>query len=706
VSAEPSVLQVVILQEGALVGTEVFPQGSYKIGRDASNDLVLADARVSSRHATLAFKDGRIFLRDDNSANGTFVNGQRAAQLELKALDDVHIGPFTLKFRTLGKKKGEAIPGGTVVAGGLADELQPRMTPKIQVAKPDPIAPRSTPDFSGEPTQAHASAPHGQASDDPATTPGTPSQLQARQLRVVRGGVESPPPPSPAISSPPLSATVPSARRSAAMAVPKKEITPAPEEPPPPAPPPPKPNEPYRPTPRAAYAAAPRDGAIHTAEVPVADDDARPGRDQPMLRARVLWGRSTVHVRAFEAGASVIAGSKEQYDLPVYNFGFPGDKFVVAKPVRGGWVARVPPGAGAYVKRAEGWVEARGDTDARGITHVPLEIARPLRMVHGRVCVELVPELVPRVALRNARDVIDPTVGYPFAGALVLAGLMILIMPSLQKDVPDFSPQQLKPLKVVLQPPPKKPEKKKKEEKEKEEAKKEEPKETPKPKPQPTHVQPKPEKQVATVLKEVKKITSGAAVQNLLSALNKMQTGPKGYGDKGMGFKLSPLIGKPPIAMAGQQFGAGMGGFGALTKGMAAFRGMGNGGGPGGLNIGGMGKGKVGGLVVSAPKGQAHIQGQMDRELIAKVINDHIGEIRGCYERALLREPGLAGKLVFEWTIDLSGSVSDVKTKLAGLKSADATNCMINNLRTWRFPHPKGGNVVVSYPFIFNSVGF
>jgi hypothetical protein len=66
----------------------------------------------------------------------------------------------------------------------------------------------------------------------------------------------------------------------------------------------------------------------------------------------------------------------------------------------------------------------------------------------------------------------------------------------------------------------------------------------------------------------------------------------------------------------------------------------------------------------------------------------------------------LAGKLVFEWTIDLNGTVADVKTKLAGLKSADATNCIINNLRLWRFPHPKGGTVVVSYPFIFNSVGF
>ena len=49
-----------------------------KIGRDSENDIVINEASVSGKHAEL-FKDdeGRVFLTDLNSKNGTFINGKR-----------------------------------------------------------------------------------------------------------------------------------------------------------------------------------------------------------------------------------------------------------------------------------------------------------------------------------------------------------------------------------------------------------------------------------------------------------------------------------------------------------------------------------------------------------------------------------------------------------------------------------------------------
>ena len=137
--------------------------------------------------------------------------------------------------------------------------------------------------------------------------------------------------------------------------------------------------------------------------------------------------------------------------------------------------------------------------------------------------------------------------------------------------------------------------------------------------------------------------------------------------------------------------------------------GGGGGGGIGAFAAGGTGKGKVAGTVVSAPSSGFHQRaggGVLAKELIAKVINEHLGEVRGCYERALLKEAGLAGKLVLEWTIDLTGHVDEIKVKQATLKGADVPNCIVNSLKTWIFPKPTGGKVVVSYPFLFNSVGF
>ena len=44
-----------------------------------------------------------------------------------------------------------------------------------------------------------------------------------------------------------------------------------------------------------------------------------------------------------------------------------------------------------------------------------------------------------------------------------------------------------------------------------------------------------------------------------------------------------------------------------------------------------------------------------------------------------------------------------IKTKASTLDSNDVTGCITDSLRTWHFPSPKGGVVVVSYPFLFNS---
>jgi hypothetical protein len=80
--------------------------------------------------------------------------------------------------------------------------------------------------------------------------------------------------------------------------------------------------------------------------------------------------------------------------------------------------------------------------------------------------------------------------------------------------------------------------------------------------------------------------------------------------------------------------------------------------------------------------------------------------VRACYERALLKEPGLAGKIVLEWGISTSGGVTSEKTKSSTMKSPAVEACIMASLKTWKFPPAKGGNVIISYPFMFNSVGY
>jgi pSer/pThr/pTyr-binding forkhead associated (FHA) protein len=49
-----------------------------RAGRDgAMCQILLTEPRVSGSHATVKFEGGQLLVRDENSNNGTFLNGQR-----------------------------------------------------------------------------------------------------------------------------------------------------------------------------------------------------------------------------------------------------------------------------------------------------------------------------------------------------------------------------------------------------------------------------------------------------------------------------------------------------------------------------------------------------------------------------------------------------------------------------------------------------
>jgi FHA domain-containing protein/TIR domain-containing protein/tetratricopeptide repeat protein len=76
------------------------------IGRATTSDiLLLRDKLTSRRHATVRYENGHYVLRDERSANGTFVNGQQLAELTPHILQDgdrIGIGEHELVFRAYG----------------------------------------------------------------------------------------------------------------------------------------------------------------------------------------------------------------------------------------------------------------------------------------------------------------------------------------------------------------------------------------------------------------------------------------------------------------------------------------------------------------------------------------------------------------------------------------------------------------------------
>lgn len=103
---------------------------SYTLGRDPQGDLVIDDARVSWRHATISWGGRSWVIEDHGSTNGTYVQGQRIHQMEIGAGTAVHLGNAT---------DGPRLSIGGAAAGaynpqGAAPQQAP--APKAQQAQP------------------------------------------------------------------------------------------------------------------------------------------------------------------------------------------------------------------------------------------------------------------------------------------------------------------------------------------------------------------------------------------------------------------------------------------------------------------------------------------------------------------------------------------------------------------------------------------
>ena len=70
----------------------------YYLGRNASNDIAINDSTVSSSHATITIENGLVFLTDNNSTNGSFVNNIKIQKQQLTSGDTITLGQIEIKY--------------------------------------------------------------------------------------------------------------------------------------------------------------------------------------------------------------------------------------------------------------------------------------------------------------------------------------------------------------------------------------------------------------------------------------------------------------------------------------------------------------------------------------------------------------------------------------------------------------------------------
>lgn len=100
------------LTSGEQSGSEYLVEvAEFTIGRDASCSLALAVNDMSRKHCTLLIRNDGVFLRDDQSSNGTYVDGRRVlGAIQLKDNDELRLGSQELQIEIFGDATVEDEP--------------------------------------------------------------------------------------------------------------------------------------------------------------------------------------------------------------------------------------------------------------------------------------------------------------------------------------------------------------------------------------------------------------------------------------------------------------------------------------------------------------------------------------------------------------------------------------------------------------------
>lgn len=109
---------------------------------------------------------------------------------------------------------------------------------------------------------------------------------------------------------------------------------------------------------------------------------------------------------------------------------------------------------------------------------------------------------------------------------------------------------------------------------------------------------------------------------------------------------------------------------------------------------------------MSMDSGESIVQEGLSKQEVGAVIHNHLGEIRYCYDAAMLRQPKIEGKIVVKFTIAPNGAVKNTVVESSSITEPSLAACIEGRLKKWIFPKPKSGaSVIVSYPFLFRTIG-
>ncbi len=725
-----TVVQLFIMKNGALEGSEMVSGDRFIVGSDASCAVVLEDPSIQARHLGVFVHDGRLAVQDLTGGqvrvNGETFTGARY----IGAREDVALGAYTIKLKLM-SGSGSTKSSGPVPTSPAPSAPAPAPAPApvaVAASIAAPVPPKPAPASAPVAVKpAPAPKPMPLAAAAPAPAPSPQKSVAARGHGVTLGNAnlevtQAAPPPVPPATDPPLLASL-STDDDRTAVDPASRTAPSKKSSPPSSPSPSPSPSPSRPL---ANLGARESGPLTF--TPHWDDDEEHDEEEDLpwsLVQRLVRppegtsGKNpvieVVHYRGEHVVDHQVLGDGGSFTLGAGWTKAERAERGLEKPIalvrmKKDGVAEILQSSGVQGKLLRSGVQA--DLPSAGATPLVDGELCSLRVGNERVFVRFagVPALLwskeDLAEVQRERKIQTASGGAAMAFfAFFIFVSWIYGYRSKSEDIINLEDDGFaeiieKDLNFEEPPKPEKPPEPVKT-KEPVPEKQPEPKATPtakvEPTPDPNPPKEAPKAGLAAALENIPKVNDSASNQNLNAALSNIK-GVRVPGDAS-GFKTSALTGKGPSS--GVQIGGAAGGL--ATSGINSL--IRKDGAAGAL--GGKGDRSVAGKVTTQPR-LSQVKnngGSLTKEQIQRVINAHVGEIQYCYEKQLRTNAGLAGRVVLEWAVSSSGAVSVVKVSTSSLSSTEATNCMMGQVKKWKFPKPDGnGSVTVVYPFVFNTI--
>jgi pSer/pThr/pTyr-binding forkhead associated (FHA) protein len=92
--------KLVVLSAGMTGRTQELKVDKTTIGRVEDNTFQIAEPSVSSHHCEILLRGSDVVVRDLNSTNGTFINGEKVAESVIKPGQILRLGQIEMRLET------------------------------------------------------------------------------------------------------------------------------------------------------------------------------------------------------------------------------------------------------------------------------------------------------------------------------------------------------------------------------------------------------------------------------------------------------------------------------------------------------------------------------------------------------------------------------------------------------------------------------